>query len=90
MLLTLNTFKFINTFPANIYLLRANSRDAGAECGVNSESTMKTAERRYLLRSIVFTVDFEWSIGLIILVFLFRFEQANNYWVNFTIHLKVH
>ena len=47
------------SFPADIYLFKANNGNTEAKCEVCSKLTIKTPERRHWRRSGVFIVKFE-------------------------------
>ena len=57
------------TYPAGIYLLKANNRNTRTRCEICSKLTINTPERRHWRRSGVFIVNFE-HISHLVLVFL--------------------
>ena len=48
-----------NLFPADIYLLEVNNRNAKTRYKICSKLSIKTLERRHWWRSGIFNVDFE-------------------------------
>ena len=66
------SFPGLNTFwlyhVANIYLFKVNNRNSRKRCGICSDLTLKTPERRHWLHSDVFIVNFE-NISQLFLVF---------------------
>ena len=59
---------FLRKYPAGIYLLKVNNKNASTRCKICSKLTIKTPERRQW-RSGVFIVNFEY-ISHLVLVFL--------------------
>ena len=55
--------------PAGIYLLKGNNKNTRTKCEICSKLTIKTPERPYWRRAVVFIVNFE-HISNIALVFL--------------------
>ena len=49
----------VGSYPAGIYLLKVNNRNARTRCEICSKLTIMTPERRHWRRSGVFIVNFE-------------------------------
>ena len=57
------------SYPAGVYLLKANNRNTRTRCEICSKLTINAPERRHWRRSGVFIVNFE-HISHLVLVFL--------------------
>ena len=55
-------------FPTGNYMFKVNNRNTRTRCGMCSNLTIKTPERRQWHRSVVFIVNFE-HISHLVLVF---------------------
>ena len=63
-------------------MFKVINRNIRPRCKICSKLTIKTPERRQLLRSGVFIVNFEHISHLVFSVSIVNFEQLNAGWVN--------
>ena len=69
--------RLYQTFPANIYVLKVNSKNTRKKSEICSKLTIKTPEQRHWRRSAVFTVNLEHVSHLFSSVSIVDFEQVN-------------
>ena len=67
--------------PVNIYLLKANCRNAQKRCEMCLKLTIKTPERLLWHRYCVFIVNFEHILHFDLVVFIVVVEQVDACWV---------
>ena len=62
-------------YPANIYLFKINKRNIRKNCDICSKLTIKTPERRHWRRFVVFIVNFEHILHLLLVFLLLTLKQ---------------
>ena len=68
--------------PADIYLLKVNSKNTRTGYEICSKLTIKVPERHPWHRSGVFLVNSEHILDLVLSIFIVNFEQVIAVWAN--------